>query len=101
MHVAIRRYSMDPEVLRDLKSRIEADFLPELKRVTGFVSYYVVTTGSDTLDTISCFETREGERKSTQLAAEFVRRNYPEKRVERVGIDEGPCIIEQHAAVLA
>lgn len=100
MHVAVRRYSVDPEVHQDLKTRIEADFFPKLRHVDGFVSYYAVNTGPETLTTISIFETKEGERKSTELAADFVKRNYPNKLVERLSVDEGACIVEHHADAL-
>lgn len=99
VHIAIRRYSVDPEIYRDLKTRLETDFVPNLRSLDGFVSYYAINTGPDTLDTVSIFETKDGERKSTQLAAEFVKRNYPDTRVERINLDEGPCIVEHHAAV--
>lgn len=101
MHVAIRRYSLDPDVYRDLKVLLETDFLPHLRHVEGFISYYAVYTGADTLDTVSVFETKEGERESTRLAAEFVKRNYPDKAIKRLNLDEGPCIVEHHAAVPA
>lgn len=99
MHVAIRRYTVDPDVYRDLKDRLETDFVPHLKHVDGFISYYAVNTGADTLDTVSVFETKEGERESTRLATDFVRRNYPDKAIERVNLDEGPCIVAHHTAV--
>jgi hypothetical protein len=101
MHVAVRRYAVDPDLFSDLKERLDADFIPQLKGVDGFISYYAVASGPETLDTISVFETRDGERKSTELAMDFVNRNYPNKRVERVTLDEGPCIAEYHARVPA
>lgn len=101
MHVAIRRYSLEPEIYADLKSKLEADFVPQLRHIEGFISYYAVATSDTTLDTVSVFESKEGERKSTQLAAEFVQRNYPTRRVERVTLEEGPCLVEHHAAVPA
>lgn len=101
MHVAVRRYSADPEIFSDLKARLEADFVPYLKHVSGFISYYAVRTGEGSLDTISIFETREGEIESTRIAAEFVKRNYENLRVERIGVDEGACIVEHHASVPA
>jgi hypothetical protein len=101
MHIAVRRYTAEPEVLRDLKDRIERDFFPQLKHVNGFIAYYVVSTGTNTFDTISCFEDQEGERKSTQLAAEFVQRTWPNHQIERVTLDEGPCLLEHHAPVPA
>ena len=67
----------------------------------GFISYYAVRTGEDALDTISIFETKEGERKSTELAAQFVQRNYPNESVERITLDEGPCLVSLQAAVPA
>lgn len=99
MHVAIRRYSLEPQIYQDLKARLEADFVPGLKHVEGFISYYAVVTGADTLDTVSVFETKEGERRSTQLATEFVQRNYAGKRIERVTLEEGECLVEHHAPV--
>lgn len=101
MHVAIRRYSLEPDVYADLKARLEADFVPQLKHIPGFISYYAVATSAQTLDTISVFETKEGERQSTELAVDFVQRNYPGKRIERVTLDEGPCLVEHHAPVHA
>jgi hypothetical protein len=98
MHIAVRRYSAEAEVVRHLKDRIEAEFFPDLKRLDGFIAYYVFSTGPDTFDTISIFEDQEGEKESTQLAAEFVKRTFPGKRIERVTLDEGPCIVH-HATV--
>jgi hypothetical protein len=97
MHIAVRRYSVDPSVYDTLKERLESDFIPQLKHVNGFIAYYAVMSGRDTLDTISVFETQEGERKSTELAMEFVRRNYPNQRIERISLEEGPCIASRVA----
>ena len=101
MHIAIRRYSVDPELYTDLKERLEADFVPQLRHVHGFVSYYAIHTGNDALATVSVFETRDGERESTRLATEFVKRNYPDKSIKRVSLDEGNCIVDHHAPVPA
>jgi hypothetical protein len=98
MHIAVRRYSAEDEIIRDLKERIEDGFFPDLKRLEGFIGYYVFSTGPGTFDTISIFEDQEGERESTQLAVEFVKRTFPGKRIERVTLDEGPCIVH-HATV--
>jgi hypothetical protein len=101
MHVAVRRYSADPVIFQDLKERLEADFVPYIRQLEGFISYYAVKTGEGSLDTISVFETRESEIESTRLAADFVKRNYDNLRVERIGVDEGPCLVERHAKVPA
>lgn len=101
MHVAIRRYSLSPEVQNDLKQRLDADFVPRLRNVKGFVSYYAVSTGPESLVTVSVFETKEEEQESTRLATDFVQRNYANQKIERIGLDEGPCIVQHHAAIPA
>jgi hypothetical protein len=35
------------------------------------------------------------------LAAEFVKRNYAPEQIKRVEVDEGACLVDQHAAVPA
>jgi hypothetical protein len=100
MHVAIRRYTSDPEIFRDLQERLESDFVPHLKHIDGFISYYAIPTGPDTLSTVSVFETKEGERESTELATNFIKRNWPGLRVDRVSLDEGPCLVEHHITAL-
>ncbi len=102
MFVAIRRYSGgDPSLFDDLKDKLQSDFIPKVKTLPGFSAYYCVRTGADTLATVSVFETPEGEKQSNQLALEFVKRNFPDSPVERITLDEGISVAEEHAGVPA
>jgi len=98
MHVAVRRYSADPIIFNTLKSRLEDDFVPKLKQIRGYVAYYAIKTGPETLCTVSVFETEDGERASTQLSGEFVAQNYSTIKTERLSVDEGACIVEHRAS---
>jgi hypothetical protein len=97
MHVAIRRYSADPTIFNDLMDKLNTDFVPQIKRIPGFSAYYAIKTSLETLATVSVFESEEGEKASNKLAIEFVKKNYPNMKVQRVTLDEGASIIELHA----
>ncbi|MBV8639711.1 MAG: hypothetical protein JO322_16645 [Candidatus Eremiobacteraeota bacterium] len=97
MNVAVRRYSSDPIIFNTLKDRLEDDFVPKLKQISGFIAYYAIKTGPDTLCTVSVFETEAGERESTQLSGEFVAHNYAAIKTERLSVDEGVCIVQHRA----
>jgi hypothetical protein len=99
MYVAVRRYTGDPDIYNDLKEKIESELIPQFRTIPGFSAYYAIDTGGGSLATVSVFGTLEGEKKSTALAAEFVKKNYGNK-VQRITVDEGVCIVEQHAGVL-
>jgi len=98
MHVAVRRYRADPLIFNTLKARLEDEFVPKLKHIPGYVAYYAIKTGTDTLCTVSIFETQQGERASTQLSGEFVAQNYSTIKTERLSVDEGTCIVEHRAS---
>ena len=100
MYVAIRRYKLDPEAYGELQEKLETGFLPDVQQIDGFSAYYAVKTGPDTLSTVSVFETQEGERESTKLAAEFVRTQFPDTRVQRLAVDEGTCFAEVTAVTV-
>ena len=98
MHVAVRRYTSDPAIFNTLKGKLEDDFIPKLKQLPGFVAYYAVKTGPDSLCTVSVFETQDGERESTRLSGEFVAQNYSTIKTERLSVDEGACIAEHRVS---
>jgi hypothetical protein len=100
MNVAIRRYTGDANRVSELKSQIEANFVPELMKIPGFSAYYVVDCGGGNVSTISVFETEAGERESTRIAVEFVKQ-YVGQTFTRTAVDEGSAIIERHAPIPA
>jgi hypothetical protein len=99
MHVAIRRYEMPPELIPDVKSKIQSEFLPDIARISGFNAYYAVQTGSSQIATVSVFETEDGTDESTRIAAEFVQRYWP-GQTKRLTVDEGETLVEQHVSML-
>ena len=75
MHVSLRRY-------RGLRStgtfcrEVELYFLPELRRLPGFISYYAVDAGGGSLFTVSVFSTEAMASESTRLASDWIKTHF-------------------------
>jgi hypothetical protein len=71
MHAAVRRYGVsDTDAL---VSRVEAEFVEQVKSVEGFVGYYVIDGGGGEVATVTVGETSEAVEETTRRAAEWVR----------------------------
>ncbi|MFJ8082849.1 hypothetical protein ACIQ6Y_19820 [Streptomyces sp. NPDC096205] len=71
MYAVIRRYEgvTDPA---EAGRRVEAEFVPLLRQVTGFVAYYWVDAGDGVMVSTSVFQDRAGADESTERAKDFV-----------------------------
>jgi hypothetical protein len=71
MYVTVRRYegvSNTSEVARI----VDESWLPIVRDISGFVSYYFVDAGDGVMISTSIFESASGEEESTWRAGEFV-----------------------------
>jgi hypothetical protein len=71
MYIAVRRYEgvTDPSEA----GRITREgFVPIIREIPGFVSYYAVDAGDGVMVSISVFEHKEAEEESTFSAGDFV-----------------------------
>jgi quinol monooxygenase YgiN len=75
VYVAIRRYEVDPGSVEEVLRQINEGFIPIIKDVAGFLSYYALDAGDGVLATISVFEDRAGAEESIRMAADFVEQN--------------------------
>ena len=71
MHAAVRRYRVSD--MDALVSKVEAEFVEQVKSVDGFVGYYVIDGGDGTASSVTVGETEQAVEDSTRLAAEWVR----------------------------
>lgn len=101
MYTTIRRYTLGAGSLRELSDRIEAEFVPLLRSVPGFVSYQAMDAGREddapVLITISSFDSRAGAQESVTRAAAWVARNIAEFRLTPPIIMGGEVMIAQSA----
>lgn len=74
MYAVVRRYDgvTDPA---EAGRRVQEEFIPLLRDVSGFVAYYWVNAGDGVMVSTSVFQDQAGEEESTKRAADFVRAN--------------------------
>ena len=60
MYASIRQYRLDAEEYRRVMPRIEAEFLPVLEQIEGFVNYRIWLDEGGRVVSASTFETRAG-----------------------------------------
>jgi hypothetical protein len=75
MHVAIRRYQLDPGSVDEVMRHINEGFIPIVKDTSGFLAYYALDAGEGVLATVSVFEERAGALESIRMAADYIRQN--------------------------
>ena len=75
MHIAIRRYQMDPASVDEVARQVNEGFIPLIKDAEGFLAYYVLNAGAGEIATVSVFEDQAGAEESIRMAADWVRQN--------------------------
>ena len=71
MHAAIRRYRVTD--IDALVSKVEDEFVEQVKEIDGFVGYYVIDGGDGTAASVTVGETEDAVEDSTRRASEWVR----------------------------
>ncbi|HET7881491.1 MAG TPA: antibiotic biosynthesis monooxygenase family protein [Acetobacteraceae bacterium] len=75
MFTTIRKYKVRKGSVATLARRVQEGFVPLVRQMPGFKSYYLIDGGPDELTTISMFETADAALASNEKAADWVRNN--------------------------
>ena len=73
MHATFRRIRTKPDKAADVAALIEAEYLPQLDDVEGFVSYTLVDLGDDEVSSVGVFTTAAGAGRANEKAAAWTR----------------------------
>jgi hypothetical protein len=68
MHATVRRIRTHPGKAAEVAALIEAEYLPLIDDVAGFVSYTLVDLGDDEISSIGIFETVESAARANATA---------------------------------
>ena len=103
MFVTIRRYSpqngaINKASLEVLRRQLRDEFLPSLRKISGFTGYYVLNVGDRELVTLSLSESREGSVESSRCSAEYTFRNPLVYELGRPEVIEGEVLTSSHSA---
>jgi hypothetical protein len=75
MYIAVRQYKIKAGSIDEIARRAQEGFVPLMRQVPGFVAYYGVATGNDSICTVSIFQDQTGAAESTRRAADWVNQN--------------------------
>ena len=80
MHAVIKRYRVRLGTVEQAARYAEKWFVPLVRKLPGFVTYYLMDAGNETLASIRLFETREGAESAAQLARDWFEDEWPSFR---------------------
>ena len=101
MFVTIRRYSpkngaINKASLDLLRRQFRDEFVPTLRKISGFAGYYVLNVGDRELVTLSLCESKEGSLDASQCSAEYTLRNPLVYELGRPEVIEGEVLTSFH-----
>jgi hypothetical protein len=71
MHASVRRYRVRD--IDALVSKVESEFVDQVKEIDDFVGYYVIDGGDGTAVSVTVGETAEAVAESVKRAGDWVR----------------------------
>ena len=71
MHASVRRYRVRD--IDTLVSKVEDEFVDQVKEIDGFVGYYVIDGDDGTVASVTVGDTAQAVAESVRLAATWVR----------------------------
>ena len=80
MFAAIRYYQAEPPSIDEVIRRVQEDFVPLIREMQGFVSYFILVPSEreDEIVSVSLFEDQQSAEASNRKAAEWVAHNLSE-----------------------
>ena len=72
MYASVRKYSVLPGSVDEWTRHVQAEFVPLLSNVSGFIAYYALEGSNDEVVTVSIFDTQAGAEASVLQAADWV-----------------------------
>jgi len=76
LHASVRRYRVRD--IDALVSKIESEFVDQVKEIDGFIGYYVIDGGDGTAASVTVGETAAAVAESTRRAGNWVRESASE-----------------------
>src|ERR1700722_7762087 len=78
MFTSIRKYTVKRGSAEEWSRRVQESFVPMLRQMQGFRSYYLLDGGRDVLIAISMFDSADEAFASNEISADWVRNNVLE-----------------------
>jgi len=79
-YLTVRRYDSVSDS-KEAARRIQEEFIPLVRKIPGFISYYWVDEGDGVMVSVSVYATREAEEESNRAAADYVKQHQQVARL--------------------
>lgn len=90
MFAVIRHYHFDKNDSAEIDRIVRDQFVPLIKKASGFVRYYWLDTGNGEGASLSVFTDKAGADESVRLAATFVKDHLSKFMIQKPEVIEGP-----------
>jgi hypothetical protein len=91
MWATVRRYEGNPDLAEQLAARAD-EIKALISEAPGFVSYYLIHDGSDTVS-VTVAQDKEGVDRSNEIAANWLREHAVEIHSSSPHVTEGEVLI--------
>jgi hypothetical protein len=100
MYASIRKYGADADRIGELMHSIDEKFAPRLEEMPGFIAYQAIDAGLDRggeglVFTVTVCGDQEAAERSAELAAEFVRDELGDVKIERIEAATGAVSVSR------
>ena len=100
MYASVRKYGVDAERVEELMHRVDEKFASRLEEMPGFVAYQAIDAGVDRAGegrvfTVTICSDRDAADRSAEIAAEFVRDELSDIKVERLEAATGQVSVNR------
>jgi len=89
MFAVIRHYHFDKKNSAEIDRLVREQFVPIVRKATGFVRYYWLDSGNGEGASLSVFKDKAGAEESVRLAADFVRDRMAKLLTQKPEVIEG------------
>ena len=96
MYMVVRTYQTKPGAnFQEIVQSVKAGFVPIVSQTPGFVSYFVVNTGNNSIASVTVFQDQAGADESTRRASSWVSENLVSLLQLPAQITEGEVLFSQ------
>lgn len=93
MYANVRRHTFKPGKVIEGARQIEQEVVPIISKIPGFLSFYVVHSGEDTITVMGVFETREAAEKAGPQAIAWVNEHLAAIVAGPEEVTNGPVLV--------
>jgi hypothetical protein len=95
MFAAVRQYKADPGSIAEMMRIVDSGLAEEFAAQDGFVAYEVLDCGDGQIISITTFRDQQAAKQSSDAAANFVRDNLSQYKIERTGAFDGEVTVSR------